>query len=589
MDPILYRYLRNENQRAQFRAEFDEGMFLELEEDFEFAEYVGSTMGTEIVGAVIEPEVIIGVELQRMFEHPVETAEAIVDYNNAYNDLFGAHYSSSEPSPRTPQNTLRGMQRAYGQQGISASIFPGKRKSMVSGPADKSRGSMKRKAKQAKGKTVKVSRRLREKVEKVIEGDKCHGTYIKRQSGLIGRVYVEGNLDSADTVLRMQVDGMGNQAWCVRDINVMPWNSCGWFTAAMPFFITRGATSAGIRTVTDQIANVSVNESDSLHFFTPLQIWDIVSKQYGSTKNLIQVPSDTAANFTMKAQVGGAIPTVSSRGLKVFMQNSYVELSLQNQAVRTIKLEIYQCTPKKKVVERSPLTSLLDGLFSDVESLENNQRITTSRNYTPQQYVNDAVRQEDIDPNISPEFKTNWSYERSVVIIAPGESIAYKIQGPKNYEYDFDKFEGLIDSLEPKRWAAFKGVGMYLMIKVIGDKQWSINTNVGTNTNTATWEATSGFNNHPGLNAIGTNQAFGWPIVVDAKSYYRYSMPDVIGGIVDGNAGYTVNNQRKDMFHYVSRPDYCLNTVGDNRRLSGPLFNEENPVSGIATISGMRT
>jgi len=553
---------------------WDPGVSLELEDNFIAGELMVAAEIAE-AGLVAGPALaLVGAEMAEEY-----IAGSTVSSGSSF-DLSGYI---------TPDNALRAIQAVYGAENVNVSFPKRKSKMVTAGPADKSRTSTKRKAKQVKGKSVKVSKNLRAKVEKVIEGDKCHGTYVKRQTGLIGRVYVEANLDATDTFLRMQVDGMGNQAWCVRDINVMPWNSCGWFTAAMPFFITRGATSAGIRTVTDQIANVSVNESDSLHFFTPLQVWDIVSKQYGSTKNLIQVPSDTAANFTMKAQVGGGIPTVSSRGLKVFMQNSYVELSFQNQAVRTIKLEIYQCTPKKKVVERNPLTSFIDGLLSDVEAVENNQRITTNRNYTPWQYVNDALRQEDIDPNICPEFKANWSYEKSVVVIAPGESIAYKIQGPQNYEYDFDKFEGLIDSLEPKRWASFKGVGMYLMIKVIGDKQWSINTNAGTNTNVATWEATSGFNNHPGLNAIGTNEAFGWPIVVDAKSYYRYSMPDVIGGIVNGNAGYTVNNQRKDMFHYVSRPDYCLNIVGDNRRLQGPLFNEENPVSGIATVSGMRT
>lgn len=427
-----------------------------------------------------------------------------------------------------------------------------------------------------RGKKVKVSRKLREKVEEVIEDNKHHGTFVEKFAGIIARIWG----DNDDIQGTCQVDGMPNQITRIWDGKTMPFNSCGWFSDLMPFVdFVKPATGESYATQRNAL------ETHHLHFFTPLQVWDMLSKQYGE-KLLSQPPSNTGNNFWM-TQHTEAHPTAGTRGsriynvkgLKIKVERSYVELLFHSQSQRHVTLEIFACVPKRKVGDGTPLHDFRDGLVQFHDEYANNVVTLQNKDVNTTTFIRDAMRMADVEPNLAPKFKANWSYERTVIQLAPGERTTTKINGMVNTEYDFTKLEALTSDVG--LWGTYKGLGVYLMIRHVVDDQLIINSNVNTDVTAASWTAESGIMPQPGF--TGKPNEISCPIFVQAKAYTRYCIPDSVGGITESTAaavpGKKFNlTERKDKFTLYDKNNYVLSQNNANfYSYVYDFFDEENP------------
>lgn len=427
-----------------------------------------------------------------------------------------------------------------------------------------------------RGKKVKVSRKLREKVEEVIEDNKHHGTFVEKFAGIIARIWG----DSDDIQGTVQVDGMPNQITRIWDGKTMPFNSCGWVCDLMPFVNYVKPTSGP-----SHIEQINALETHHLHFFTPLQVWDMLSKQYGE-KTLAQLPSATGNNFWM-TQHTEIHPTSANRGeriynvkgLKIKVERSYVELLFHSQSQRHVTLEIFACVPKRKVGDATPLHDFRDGLVKFHDDYANNVVTLQKKGQDTTKFIRDAMRMADVEPNLSPMFKANWSYERTVIQLAPGERTTTKINGMVNTEYDFTKLEALTSDIG--KWGTYKGLGVYLMIRHTVDDQLIVNSNVATDVTAASYTAESGIMPQPGFTGIPNE--ISCPVFIQAKAYTRYCIPDSVGGIIEGTSeavpGKKFNlTERKDKFTLFDKNNYVLSqNSATNYSFVYDFFDEENP------------
>ncbi|QKI28975.1 Cap [Sanivirus suspensae] len=414
---------------------------------------------------------------------------------------------------------------------------------------------------------VKVPPHLRSQIKEVMNDEKYQGTFIERMTGIIARQYA--NVKD-NTVSSGFIDGMANQMIRTFDHNEMPHQSCGWFSDIQPFFDTNNAEPP-------VVTGRNPLERFGLHFFTPLQIWDYVSKQYGE-KQLSAPPSETDNNFgTISTSAGEEIR--AARGLEVTVLKAYVELTFHNQSQRHITLELWHCVPKRKIHVKGPLQDFSDGifeLFSDASDPRQKNVTIQRTDDNANLHVRDALRMVDVDPTLSPSFKISWDYEKILVHISPGEKYSYKLNGPTNIKYDFTKFENIIQTLSPSLWGAFKGYGIYLMVRHQTDSQWFKNTKDAPDATESAFAMQPGF-----VPAVGELSC---PVFVTSKAYCRYVMPDQVGGITPA-VGTDFNlNTRRDRLTIYDKNNYILNSVttANSRKLIN-LFDEENPAAVISS------
>jgi hypothetical protein len=471
-------------------------------------------------------------------------------------------------------------------------LFPQKRmkvsaQQMVNAQANKAAVSKTKPAPMKRDKVVKVSKRLREKVKEVIEDEKCAGTFIETQTGVIVRQYSRQNNDGS--WWRTGYIEFQDEKIALQDNNEMPFRGCSWSQALIPFINCNVSAPTANTNVVNYFWN-DYSGTDShynLTYFSPGYVWDKISKQYG-LKDYNEEIRFTSNNLSGRANVATGAGERTPRGLKVRVENSYVELSLNNVSQRRQTLEIYVCVPKKAWHPTYPLETLFRGAENMFVDAENNMLDVQNKTWTRRQKINYLLHSDMVTPSCVNEFKAAFNTQKIVVTMAPGERCFQTIQGPKNTVYDFTaicaKAEGFLNESDSRLMpGVFKGLGFTLLIKQVTDEQLAINTN-GTD-RTGPVNVPGAWTNQPAFSQLLTDGEFGCPVSVQTKAYLRYTMPEIAGGYNNGNAVFTTNNDRKDKLTMVSFPDFILNNgQTENRRVTYDVFDEENPLQTSSNI-----
>jgi len=463
---------------------------------------------------------------------------------------------------------------------------------MVNAQANKATVAATKPVPMKRGKNVKVSKRLREKVKEVLEDEKCAGTYIETQTGIIVRQYNpvdENGVWWKDGQIDFQA---GNEKVALEDNTIMPYRGCCWTQAMIPFINCNVTAPTPTQNVVNYFWNSwsGYNSHYNLTYFSPSYVWDKVSKQYG-LKNYDEEIQGFGNYLTGRTNIVSGNPgdNLTPRGIKVKVENAYVELSLCNVSQRRQTLEIYVCVPKKAWHPHYPLETMFGGAENMFVDLSNNQVDVQNKTWTKRQKVNYVLHSDMVTPTMFNEFKSAFNTQRIVVTMAPGERCFQKIQGPRNTLYDFTaicaKAEGhLTEQESSKLRGVYKGLGFTLLIKQVTDEQLAINTNTTDRTGPGQ-NLPGAWTNQPAFSQLLSAGEFGCPVSIQTKAYLRYTMPENAGGYNGVTSALTTNNDRKDKLTMVSFPDYILNSATtQNRRVTYDVFDEENPLQTSSNI-----
>jgi len=244
---------------------------------------------------------------------------------------------------------------------------------------------------------VKVSKGLRAKIQKVVDGGHYHGKYI---ATYYGAIY------SSD-----------------RSLN----NGNPLKEGAYSEFINLGEAGMGNITYWSRpVVNASqYQEGLDFNFFSPARVLDAASILWNS-KTATQAYRVVTKNFTSRHAETGVPFNRGAAGVKIFVKNSWVEFELVNassQRCKEITLNI--CTPKVKWAEAGPVQTFRDAYV-------NMQGDST--------FVGDGPCSFQMYPKRFKQFNIMWKVETVKFCIEAGQTIKYRLQGPKNTMYDFDKF-----------------------------------------------------------------------------------------------------------------------------------------------------
>lgn len=244
-------------------------------------------------------------------------------------------------------------------------------------------------------KVIKVSKELREKINKVVEGGKVRGTY---QAVMYGTLMLPTANQQRPQVLGDPLTLAG----------VFSSFSALEFLHCASVLWAGKADSAALRTVTTNSIGVT----------------DIT----GTDVNL---PSGSVSSRACTA--------------KFTVIDSFERYYMKNMSDRTVEIEMYICTPKKAIFENQLSTNTAGVNLSAQPSASSNflEQWTNGcfaankggknlNNITPQQLYT--------TPNMYAGFNSVFTTEKIYIKLEPGQDYVYKLQGPKMLDLDFSKF-----------------------------------------------------------------------------------------------------------------------------------------------------
>lgn len=118
---------------------------------------------------------------------------------------------------------------------------------------------------------------------------------------------------------------------------------------------------------------------------------------------------------------------------KDFFTNSWFTMELKNLSQRTYTLKFYTCAPKIKIPSHMQNISTNNA----VADWEVGLQLMNTGGTNPQNNVKETLY---ADPRDVPQFNTFWRAEMTTVILKPGESYTYFVQGPSQLEIDWSKY-----------------------------------------------------------------------------------------------------------------------------------------------------
>lgn len=292
---------------------------------------------------------------------------------------------------------------------------------------------------------VKVSKRLRKKIEKVMVSKMVQGHVKSVYAGVIGAF--EGQPNEAATL------DMGG----IISLRGAPAASNSQYIWQTMFF----ADAAGVPTY---------NIGTDFRLFSAPRILDAASILWNNKTPALNY-SVTTDNFTANVDATGK-PVVAGRtggGPQIMVKSAKATFLLKNNSQRTHYLKMLVCKPKRKATFTSPLDSWANGMA--VESADtvnatqfNNQVImfgptaTGSGLEPPIPYTVIGSM-----PNMSKGFKTEFKYETVEMCIEPGQTVTQVVHGPRQQQYDWsDMYLSGVNAstyAHPKfdRWVMFIG------------------------------------------------------------------------------------------------------------------------------------
>lgn len=403
-------------------------------------------------------------------------------------------------------------------------------------------------------KKIKVSKNLRQKVEKVIAGENAYGEYYRRYGGMIGMIDFRATVANSMPVFPMARDGS-----YVYQMDNGPNARAGdkvWF--------------AGLFTNTGANLDKTAITGGQFCYFTPLKLLDAASVLWNGKTASIDWTTVTN-NFSLSISSTTAAPQVGSSqfanagGLELVVVNSYVTWRIKNVNQRSMKIKIYCCVPKMKYGDQGPLTALTTGPLQDVSG--STRSTLGAGNIAAGSNVERTIAcHPNFEPKQNTQFNNMYKYEVTEILIKPGEEIQHHIQGPKNYKLDYAK---LVNSGTSEVSSFYKECSRLCMVSCEVDTVFFSDTNFQSTGPIVTRAA-----------ATASNTLIN-PISIEIDEVYKLSCP--------GAAGFMTQAGAAGSFQALNMKVPRKVWVNFNGVLSSAQtytsFNEENVAAGVAESS----
>ncbi len=329
-----------------------------------------------------------------------------------------AYRSYKKPQPGKGRNTIAYTQRS-GYNSLAGKV------------STKTYGHVTRKGNKKK---IKVSKSLREKVKKVIDGEENYGEYRTHRNGLIGII----SSPVANATLSEVDDG------AIRHSSyLLPGGSA--ISSATQYWQS-GCNTIGTGGITPD--KLTFTAGGDWGFFSVLKFLDAASVLFNSkaiSSNYTQMPNNFRGQGD-KTSGGQTAPTKSEPQLanvKFKVVNSYVKMTFKNLSQREQKIKLYLSQTKQKNTANSPIRSMISALDDVLENSVNGENNMFSvQNNLPGLTMTseDALCIKDFPIGKIPGFKNAWKNEVVVITIMPGETFTKSIQGPRNWDFDGSNF-----------------------------------------------------------------------------------------------------------------------------------------------------
>lgn len=428
-------------------------------------------------------------------------------------------------------------------------IFRGSAINQLAGRAAvKSRG---KKVKVKALKSVKVSKGLRDKVKKVIAGTDAYGEYCVRIGGMIGYV------DTKQAVANLPIAGLvsrdGAYVYKYDSGPAMKSGNKVWWGGLIK--VTTGAFAAP-------------EVRKAFLYFTPAKILDAVSCLFNQKPMLPDwtIPNQNFTYATALSTGAGFVgsstfPTTGA--FKCYVHNAYANWIIKNVNQRTVKLKIYHCVSKLKFNDSGPLTALsrVDGL-NDNTNFRSELGSFSSGAGVP--IVADTICHPMFEPKKHPHFSSSWKYDVTEIVLKPGEEMTHFIQGPKNYELNFEK---LLPDGNTEVGAFFKDTTKAIMVSLeIDSVLYSPDGTASLNVGQLALKS-----------AAGTTNNITNPISIEVDEVYKVSCPANAGFITTAGVAGTIQslNLKGNRKLFANFNDVPLDTTVYTS------YNEENPGAPI--------
>lgn len=124
--------------------------------------------------------------------------------------------------------------------------------------------------------------------------------------------------------------------------------------------------------------------------------------------------------------------------------NSYEKYHMKNNTQQTLKVRAYTCQIKN--VQSNVSTTVIDpngATTANQVTMDQTPTVGWTNSLATQTGKNVAgadIYRIGMRPESDPLWKKNWSFEVTEVILDPGQSHSFNIQGPKNMTLDYQKF-----------------------------------------------------------------------------------------------------------------------------------------------------
>lgn len=353
-------------------------------------------------------------------------------------------------------------------------------------------------------KKVKVSKGLREKVQKVIAGENAYGAYHVRFGGMIG--YIDPGIFA----------GFNRTASYLRDSNYCTsiWGGTS-FPAGSKVWFGAHHRNAG----TGTLANMSTNVDRVFCYFSPMKILDAASVLWNRKTPTADITA-VADNFSLVTGITTGTPQLGSSQfpqtgpLEIRIINSYVTWRMKNTSQRSLLVKIYHCVPKLKYCDVGPL-SILTSPNESVDTSTNLKELAGVPVNSGGSIASTLCTHPQFEPNMNPSFASAYKYSQKIINLKPGEECIHSIQGPKNYTLDYNK---LHSENETKVGSFFKHTTIIPIVSVEVDSVF------GT-------DGIGQLTGQYGIKTANVNPSIVTPISIEVDEVFKLSCPQNTGFI----------------------------------------------------------
>lgn len=287
------------------------------------------------------------------------------------------------------------------------------------------------------------------------------------------------------------------------------------------------------------VANFGTSADGTLGIlFSPTQVLNVASVLW-NTKAYSAAPAYTDAGmFPLNA--------------KIKVKNLRSIFKLVNLGQRTYSIQVILCKPKSRTVVGSPITDWTNALAADNTGAKS---INVNNTLSTQLYTH---------PTMTKTFNANWKTETTKVLLEPGQTYDYHVQGPKLHTYDYQKFvnpaAGGFTTNDPK-------TTRYVMFVVNGDI-------LGMGSTSGVYTAVPGTTDLS--SSVNATSSKGYQMHVEYRNYYDILCPDEAGWLSGGvapAAGAVPLFERRDAYAVYNN----YGTIGGSDTTA--RIDEENPAA----------